>query len=109
LDEVRLEPYSKSQSYDIKPENIFYAFLQHKDQTIDSANNKENLEYLENIINSLEQIKTYNSLVKKEIEKRKTDSPILDKKIKIIDKYQLEVDIVQTKIKKEMNKFQKHA
>ncbi len=25
LDEVRLEPYSKSQSYEIKPENIFYA------------------------------------------------------------------------------------
>jgi hypothetical protein len=106
LDEVRLEPYSKSQSYDIKPENIFYAFLQHKDQTINSANNKENLEYLENIINSLEQIKTYNNLIRKEIEKRKTDSSILDKKIKIIDKYQLEVNSVQTRIKKEMNKFQ---
>jgi len=107
LDEVRLEPYSKSQSYDIKPDNIFYAFLQHKDQTINSVNNKENLEYLENIINSLEQIKTYNSFIRKEIEKRKTDSPILDKKIKIIDKYQLEVNSVQTRIKKEMNKFQK--
>lgn len=107
LDEVRLEPYSKSQSYEIKPENIFYAFLQHKDQTINSASNKENLEYLENIINSLEQIKTYNNFIRKEIEKRKTGSPILDKKIKIIDKYQLEVNSVQTRIKKEMNKFQK--
>ena len=107
LDEVRLEPYSKSRSYDIEPENIFYAFLQHKDQTINSANNKENLEYLENIINSLEQIKTYNNLIRKEIEKRKTDSPILDKKIKIIDKYQLEVSSVQKRIKKEMYKFQK--
>ncbi len=106
LDEVRLEPYSKSQSYEIKPENIFDAFLQHKDQTINSANNKENLEYLENIINSLEQIKTYNNFIRKEIEKRKTDSPILDKKIKIIEKYQLEVNSVQTRIKKEMNKFQ---
>ena len=107
LDEVRLEPYSKSPSYDIKPENIFYAFLQHKDQTINSANNKENLEYLENIINSLDQIKTYNNLIRNEIEKRKTDSPILDKKIKIIDKYQLEVTSVQKRIKKEMYKFQK--
>ncbi|GAH76822.1 unnamed protein product, partial [marine sediment metagenome] len=51
--------------------------------------------------------KTYNNLIRKEIEKRKTDSPILDKKIKIIDKYQLEVNNVQTRIKKEMNKFQK--
>ncbi len=107
LDEVRLEPYSKSQSYDIKPENIFYAFLQHKDQTINSANNKENLEYLENIINSLEQIKTYNNFIRKEIEKRKiSDSPIFEKKIKIIDKYQLEVSSVQKRIKKEMGKFQ---
>jgi hypothetical protein len=104
---LKIEPYSKSQSYEIKPENIFYAFLQHKDQTINSANNKENLEYLENIINSLEQIKTYNNLIRKEIEKRKTDSPILEKKIKIIDKYQLEVNSVQTRIKKEMYKFQK--
>ena len=106
LDEVRLEPYSKSQSYEIKPENIFYAFLQHKDQTINSANNKENLEYLENIINSLEQIKTYNNFIKREIEKRKTDSPIFEKKIKIIAKYQLEVSSVQKRIKKEMGKFQ---
>jgi len=108
LDEVRLEPYSKSQSYDIKPENIFYAFLQHKDQTINSANNKENLEYLENIINSLEQIKTYNNFIRKEIEKRKiSNSSVIDKKIKVIDKYQLEVNSVQKRIMKEMSKFQK--
>ena len=108
LDEVRLEPYSKSQSYDIKPENIFYAFLQHKDQTINSANNKENLEYLENIINSLEQIKTYNDFIRKEIEKRKSsDSSLFDKKIKVIDKYQLEVNSIQKRIKKEINKIQK--
>lgn len=108
LNEVRLEPYSKSRSYEIKPENIFYAFLQHKDQTINSKNSKENLEYLENIINSLEQIKTYNNLIRKEIEKRKiSDSSVIDKKIKIIEKYQLEVNSVQKRIKKEMNKFQK--
>ncbi len=108
LDEVRLEPYSKSQSYDIEPENIFYAFLQHKDQTVNSANNKENLDYLENIINSLEQIKAYNNLIRTEIEKRKSsNSSVIDKKIKIIDKYQLEVTSVQKRIKKEMNKFQK--
>ncbi len=104
LDEVRLEPYSKSQLYEINDESIYDAIKQHMDQTITTKNKKENKVYLENINISLEQIKKLIGKLKKDIkEKGIVDPRLVEKKIKLIEKYQLEIKSVQSKLKKHMS------
>ncbi len=103
LDEVRLEPYSKSQSYEINEESIYDAIKQHMEHTINTKNKKKNREYLENVNLSLEQIKKLIGKLKKDIkEKGIVDPRLVEKKIKLIDKYQLEVKSVQSKLKKDL-------
>jgi len=104
LDEVRLEPYSKSQSYEINDESIYDAIKQHMDQTITTKNKKENRVYLENVNISLEQIKKLIGKLKKDIkEKGIVDPRLVETKIKLIEKYQLEIKSVQSKLKKHMS------
>ncbi|MBY8987578.1 MAG: hypothetical protein KGD61_03910, partial [Candidatus Lokiarchaeota archaeon] len=103
LDEVRLEPYSKSNSHEINDESIYEAIKQHKEQVINAKNKKENREYLENINISLENIKKLFVNLKKDIkEKGIVDTRFVEKKIKLIEKYQLEVISVQNKLKKDI-------
>ena len=101
LDEVKLEPYSKSQSYEINDESIYNAIKQHMDQTIATKNKKENREYLENVNISLEQIKKLIGKLKKDIKEKGIVHPrLVEKKIKHIEKYQLEIKSVQSKLKR---------
>jgi protein-L-isoaspartate(D-aspartate) O-methyltransferase len=104
LDEVRLEPYSKEKSHEINDESIYDAIKQHMEKTIGIENKKENRKYLENINLSLEQIKKLIARIKKDIkEKGIVDPKHIGRKIDIINKYQLEVNNVQKKLKRDMS------
>lgn len=104
LDEVRLEPYSKSNSHEINDESIYDAIKQHMEQAINSKNKKKNREYLENINLSLEQIKKLIDKLKRDIkEKGFVDPRFVEKKLKLIEKYQLEVSNIQEKLKKDIS------
>ena len=102
LDEVRLEPYSKSQSYEINDESIYDAIKQHMEHEINTKNQKKNREYLENVNISLEQIKKLIDNLKIDIKKGIVDPRLVEKKIKLIEKYQLEIKSVQSKLKKDI-------
>jgi len=103
LDEVRLEPYSKSKLYEINDESIYEAIKQHMKYTINTKNKKENQEYIENVNSSLEQIKMLFGKLERDIKENGIVEPrFVEKKIKLIEKYQLEVNSVQNKLKKDM-------
>lgn len=102
LDEVRLEPYSKSQSYEINDESIYDAIKQHMEHAINTKNQKKNREYLENVNISLEQIKKLINKLKKDIKKGIVDPRLVEKYQLKIEKYQLEIKSVQSKLKKDM-------
>jgi len=102
LDEVRLEPYSKSQSYEINDESIYDAIKQHMEHAINTKNQKKNREYLENVNISLEQIKKLIDKLKKDIKKGIVDPRLVEKYQLKIEKYQLEIKSVQSKLKKDM-------
>jgi len=103
LDEVRLEPHSKTQSYEINDKTIYDAIKEHMQYAINTKNKKESREYLEIINNSLEEIKKLIDKLKKDIkEKGIVDPRLADKKIKLIEKYQLEIKSVQSKLKKDL-------
>jgi len=103
LDEVRLEPYSKKNSYEINDESIYDAIKEHMEHSINTKNKKENREYLENINISLEQIKELIGRLKRDIrEKGIVDPKFVEKKVELIEKYQLEVNSVQNRLKKDI-------
>jgi len=102
LDEVRLEPYSKSQSYEINDESIYDAIKQHMEHAINTKNQKKNREYLENVNIFLEQIKKLIDKLKKDIKKGIVDPRLVEKYQLKIEKYQLEIKSVQSKLKKDM-------
>jgi len=132
LDEVRLEPFSKSQTHEINPENVFLIALEYIDQTIDSLRENENLNYwttsIDNIkiildtlqriktnrndateyfINNINQIKSYN-LIRKELEKGKlSETTPLKREIDVIGKQMRDVKILQKNIKEEIKKIKK--
>lgn len=100
LDEVKLEPYSKSKLHEINDESIYEAIKLHMEETINTKNKRETREYLENINVSLEQIKKVINKIKKDIkEKGFVDPRFVDKQMKLIEKYNLEVNNVQNKLK----------
>jgi len=100
---VRLEPYSKSQSYEINDESIYDAIKQHMEHAINTKNQKKNREYLENVNISLEQIKKLIDNLKIDIKKGIVDPRLVEKKIELIEKYQLEIKSVQSKLKKDIS------
>ncbi len=132
LDEVRLEPFSKSQTNEITPENVFLIALEFIDQTIDSLSEKENLSYwttsIDNIkiildtlqriktnredatdyfISNINQIKSYN-LIRKELVKGKgSETTPLKREIDVIGKQMRDVKILQKNIKEEIKKIKK--
>ncbi|MBY8979189.1 MAG: hypothetical protein KGD72_02255 [Candidatus Lokiarchaeota archaeon] len=132
LDEVRLEPFSRSQTHEINPENVFLISLEFIDQTIDSLRENENLNYwttsIDNIkiildtlqriktnrndateyfINNINQIKSYN-LIRKELEKGKlSETTPLKREIDVIGKQMRDVKILQKNIKEEIKKIKK--
>jgi len=132
LEDVRLEPFSKSQTHEINPENVFLIALEYIDQTIDSLRENENLNYwttsIDNIkiildtlqriktnrndateyfINNINQIKSYN-LIRKELEKGKlSETTPLKREIDVIGKQMRDVKILQKNIKEEIKKIKK--
>ena len=132
LDEVRLEPFSKSQTHEINPENVFLIALEFIDQTIDSLRENENLsdwttsidnikiildtlqriktnraDATEYFINNINRIKAYNS-IRKELEKGKlSETTPLKREIDVIGKQMRDVKILQKNIKEEIKKIKK--
>jgi protein-L-isoaspartate(D-aspartate) O-methyltransferase len=103
LDEVRLEPYSKEKLHEINDDSIYDAIKQHMEQSIDIKNKKENRKYLENVNLSLEKIKNLISRIKLDLKKKgSTDPKFAEKKIDLIEKYHIEVNNVQKKLKNDM-------
>ena len=132
LDEVRLEPFSKSQTHEINPENVFLMALEFIDQTIDSLRENENLsdwttsidnikiildtlqriktnrdDATEYFINNINKIKAYN-LIRRELEEGKlSETAPLKREIDVIGKQMRDVKILQKNIKEEIKKIKK--
>lgn len=132
LDEVGLEPFSKSQTHEINSENVFLIALEFIDQAIDSLRENENLSYwttsidnikimldtlqriktdrndvTEYIINNINQINSYN-LIRRDLEKgKRSDTTPLKKDIDVIGKQMREVKNLQENIKEEIKKIKK--
>jgi len=100
LDEVKLEPYTKSILHEINDESIYEAIKLHMEQTININNKRENREYLENVNISLEQIKKVIDKITKDVKEKGINDPrFVEKQIRLIEKYRLEVISVQNKLK----------
>ncbi len=103
LNEVRLEPYSKKNSNEINDESIYDAIKEHMENAINTKNKNENRKYLENVNTSLEQINDLIGRLKRDIEKKGVADPrFTEKRIELIEKYQLEVNSIQNKLKKDI-------
>ena len=133
LEDVRLEPFSKSQTYEINSENVFLMALEFIDQVIDSLRENENLSYwttsidnikiildtlqriktnradmTEDFINNIKQIKSYN-LIRKELEKgKRSETAPLKREVDLIDRQMRDVLNLQANIKEEIQKIKRH-
>lgn len=131
IEKLNLEPKSRSQSLEIKPRNIFIAFLENMYNTIEILKDDQELEqwtnYIENsetlmdifkkykrgikinlrkIEISLNQIKSYNLAIKQiEYDKNTKSDELLKKKIEISQKFIEELAKLQKNIKDEINKI----
>ena len=132
LDDVRLEPFSKSQTHEINSENVFLMALEFIDQVIDSLRENDNLsnwttsidnikiildtlqriktnrvDATEYFINNINQIKSYN-VIRKELEKgKRSETAPLKREIDVIGKQMRDVKILQKNIKEEIKKIKK--
>ncbi|MFX1413201.1 MAG: protein-L-isoaspartate O-methyltransferase [Promethearchaeota archaeon] len=130
IEDINLEPKSKEPSIDIHPKNIFLAFLENMNDTIEVLKNVQDLEQWTNFIEncrtiveifrkykrgikvnvtnieiSLNQIKSY-LIVEKNIELDKiSEEQLLNKKIDLFQKQIKEIEKLQKHIKIEMNKI----
>ncbi len=131
IEKLNLEPKSRSKSLEIKPRNIFIAFLENMDNTIEILKEDQELEQWTNFIEnseilmdifkkykrgikinlrkieiSLNQIKSYNLAVKQiEYDKNTKSDELLKKKLEISQKYNEELAKLQKNIKDEINKI----
>ncbi|MFX1589141.1 MAG: protein-L-isoaspartate O-methyltransferase, partial [Promethearchaeota archaeon] len=131
IEKLNLEPKSRSQSLEIKPSNIFIAFLENMYNTIEILKTDQELEQWTNFIEnsetlmdifkkykrgikinlrkielSLNQIKSYNLAMKQiEYDKNIKSGEFLEKKIEISQKYTEELAKLQKYIKDEINKI----
>ena len=131
IEKLNLEPKSRSQSLEIKPRNIFIAFLENMYNTIEILKEDQELEQWTNFIEnsetlmdifkkykrgikinlrkielSLNQIKSYNLAMKQiEYDKNIKSGEFLEKKIEISQKYIEELAKLQKYIKDEINKI----
>ena len=131
IEKLNLKPKSRSQSLEIKPRNIFIAFLENMDNTIEILKDDQELEqwtnYIENsetlidifkkykrgikislrkIEISLNQLKSYNLAIKQiEYDKNTKSDELLKKKIEISQKFIEELAKLQKYIKDEINKI----
>jgi protein-L-isoaspartate(D-aspartate) O-methyltransferase len=131
IEKLNLEPKSMNQSLEIKPRNIFIAFLENMYNTIEILKDDQELEQWTNFIEnsetlmdifkrykkgikinlrkielSLNQIKSYNLAVKQiEYDKNNKTDEFLEKKIEISQKYIEELAKLQNLIKEEINKI----
>ncbi|MFX0018500.1 MAG: protein-L-isoaspartate O-methyltransferase [Promethearchaeota archaeon] len=131
VEKLNLEPKSRSQSLEIKPRNIFIAFLENMYNTIEILKNDQELEQWTNFIEnsetlmdifkkykrgikinlkkieiSLIQIKSYNLAMKQiEYDKNIKSNELLEKKLEISQKFIEELVKLQKLIKDEINKI----
>ncbi|MFX1361557.1 MAG: protein-L-isoaspartate O-methyltransferase [Promethearchaeota archaeon] len=131
IEKLNLEPKSRSQSLEIKPRNIFIAFLENMYNTIEILKNDQELEQWTNFIEnsetlmdifkkykrgikinlkkieiSLIQIKSYNLAMKQiEYDKNIKSNELLEKKLEISQKFIEELVKLQKLIKDEINKI----
>jgi len=121
LEDVRLEPFSKSQTHEINSENVFLMALEFIDQVIDSLRENESLsikiildtlqriktnraDKTEDFINNINQIKSYN-VIRKELEKgNRSETVPLKTEIDVIGK---QIKKFQKIIKEEIKKIKK--
>lgn len=129
--ELKLKPSENTESYEIKPSRIFLIFLEHIDKNINLLKKQEsinqwmncidNFEVIieilksldksneisaDNIINSLNQIKTYN-LIRKEINSNTelNVKAILNKKVEIIQKQMEELSKLRLLIRNDIDQL----
>ena len=134
LSELNLEPKKRRELFEIKPNNVFKAFLENVSHSIDSLKSKQDLYYWSNTVDNFElivnlikklkknikintrkldmsinQIKTYN-LIREEIEKQKDNNRNLkkDELKEIIDKQLNELDKLQVIVKKEIRSIKEN-
>ena len=127
--ELKLKPFEIKELNEIRPHRIFLIFLEHIDKNINMLMKQESLEQSincidnfeimidilksldkskeissEDMMNSLNQIKTYN-LIRKEIQasSEKDIKAILNKKIEVIQKQMEELSKLQLLIRKDIN------
>ena len=131
IEKLNLEPISRSQSLEIKPRNIFIAFLENMYNTIKILKEDQDLEQWTNFIEnsetlmeifnkykrgikinlrkieiSLNQIKSYNLAMKQiEFDKNIITNEFLEKKIEISQKYIEELAKLQQYIEDQINKI----
>lgn len=131
IEDINLEPKSKEPSVDIHPKNIFLAFLENMNKTIEVLKNVQDLEQWTNFIEncrtiveifrkykrgikvnvtnieiSLNQIKSYLIVEKNiELDKKFSEEQLLNKKIDLFQKQIKEIEKLQKQIKIEMNKI----
>ncbi|MFW9780947.1 MAG: protein-L-isoaspartate O-methyltransferase [Candidatus Heimdallarchaeota archaeon] len=131
IEDINLEPKSKEPSIDIHPKNIFLAFLENMNDTIEVLKNVQDLEQWTNFIEncrtiveifrkykrgikvnvtnieiSLNQIKSYLIVEKNiELDKKFSEEQLLNKKIDLFQKQIKEIEKLQKQIKIEMNKI----
>ena len=131
IEKLNLDPISQSQSLEIKPRNIFIAFLENMYNTIKILKEDQDLEQWTNFIEnsetlmeifnkykrgikinlrkieiSLNQIKSYNLAMKQiEFDKNIITNEFLEKKIEISQKYIEELAKLQQYIEDQINKI----
>ena len=96
LDEVRLKPYSKDISYEINDESIYNAFIQFMDQSIDNKNIEKKIDFLRNVIMSIEKIKNF--FIKMKEQKGIKDPKYLKVRNELIKRYYPEVSNIYNKL-----------
>ncbi|MFX0177494.1 MAG: hypothetical protein ACFE85_14870 [Candidatus Hodarchaeota archaeon] len=131
--ELKIKPFKFSESNEIKPSRIFLIFLEHIDKYVNQLKKQDSLDkwinsvdnfeimieilrnldkssdkILEKILNSLNQLKTYN-LIRKEIDASSNvdATTLLNKKIEIIQQQMDEISKLQLIIRDEINKLKK--
>lgn len=133
LDDVRLEPFSKSQTNEINSENVYLMSLEFIDQAIDYLRENEKLsdwtnsidniklildtlqrmrtsrdEVTEYIVQNINQIKSYNLARRELVRGKGPDNTPLKKETEVINKQLREVKNLQKNIKKEIKKIKEH-
>ncbi|NHJ19482.1 MAG: hypothetical protein EAX91_00970 [Candidatus Lokiarchaeota archaeon] len=99
LDEVRLKPYSKDISYEIYDLSIHNAIVEFMNQSIDKEHRKRKINFLRNVMMSLEKIMDFFNQMKEQ--KGIKDPRYLRERNNLIKRYLPEVSNIHNKLKED--------